>query len=249
MKTATLRAHVRALAAGFAHVLWPRTCFVCDRSIDAAAPDGCVCVACREVLTTDDSDYCPRCASTVGPYTDLTEGCPRCRGVTFRFDRVVRLGPYDGLLREAVLRLKHENGEPLAEELGGKLAAVRGAAIGLSSIDVVVPVPLHWRKRWRRGYNQSAAVARGVTDTTGLVCRSRWLVRTRDTLSQTVQTPAKRWENMRGAFRVTRGADVRGTRILLVDDVLTTGATASAAAGALQEAGAAQVVVAVLAHR
>ena len=249
MALSPVREHARTLAAGLSDLLWPRSCLVCDRRIDALSPAGCVCEACRQALTSDRAETCPRCASTVGPFTDTTGGCVQCRGVSYRFDRAVRLGAYDGLLREAVLRLKHEAGEPLAEELGGLLAASRCEELRYLSVDVVVPVPLHWRKRWLRGYNQSAAVARGVADALGVPFRPAWLTRTRPTVSQTTRSPTMRWENVRGAFRARAGAAVRGVRVLLIDDVLTTGATASSAAGALRDAGAAQVAVAVLAHR
>jgi ComF family protein len=114
---------------------------------------------------------------------------------------------------------------------------------------VVVPIPLHWRRRWTRGYNQSEAVARALAERLGLPCRPGWLVRIRPTQYQPTVSATARWENVRGAFRVGFRAAVRGVRILLVDDVLTTGATADAAATALTKAGTAQVAVAVLAHR
>jgi predicted amidophosphoribosyltransferase len=100
-----------------------------------------------------------------------------------------------------------------------------------------------------RGYNQSAAVAQGLAAQLALPYRPGWLVRTRPTPSQVAQTPTERWANVRGAFRVGRFCRPRGVRVLLVDDVLTTGATADAAASVLAAAGAAQVTVAVLAHR
>ena len=140
-------------------------------------------------------------------------------------------------------------GAPLAEELGGLLAQVRMESLSTRRPDVVVPVPLHWWRRLGRGYNQSETVARTLAESLGLPCRPTWLVRTRPTSSQVAQSAAARWENVRGAFRARRGVTVRDARILLVDDVLTTGATADAAATALRQAGAAQVVVAVLARR
>ena len=232
------------LVSGVADLIWPRHCWLCET--ETAAP---LCDPCRAELTADPLPTCPRCAGTVGPHVDLTGGCPQCRGSRFHFDAAVRLGPYDGRLREAVIRLKHDSGEPLAEELGGLLASVRAEILSTHRPDVVVPISLHWWRRWRRGYNQSEAAARSLADRLGLACRPGWLIRTRPTPSQRSQSAAARWENVRGAFRVRRGVTVRDARVLLVDDVMTTGATADAAATALRQGGAAQVVVAVLARR
>jgi predicted amidophosphoribosyltransferase len=109
-------------------------------------------------------------------------------------------------------------------------------------------VPLHWRRLWQRGYNQSLAIARGLAGRLRLPCRPSWLRRIRNTPSQTSQTATNRRDNMRGAFAVPRGTRLGGNTILLVDDVMTTGATVREAAAPLKRAGAARVVVAVLAR-
>src|SRR5262249_59876855 len=115
-------------------------------------------------------------------------------------------------------------------------------------LDVVVPVPLHWTRYWWRGYNQCAAVARGVARKVGLPLQTRWLSRPRYTQSQTSLSGSARRNNLKDAFRVRRDVALAGRRVLLIDDVLTTGATAHEAARALKSAGAAQVVVGVLAR-
>ena len=142
-------------------------------------------------------------------------------------------------------RIKHATGEGLAEVVGELWAACAGDRLGQLGAEVVVPVPLHWRRRWRRGYNQSEALARPLAARLGLPCRASWLRRVRHTPEQTSQTAAGRRDNVRGAFRA-RGAELRGRTILLVDDVMTTGSTAAEAARTLREAGASRVVVAVL---
>jgi ComF family protein len=164
----------------------------------------------------------------------------------FHFESVLRLGPYDGLLRDVVLRLKHANGEGLAELVGALWAEHAAPRLRQLGADVVIPVPLHWWRRLQRGYNQSESLARALADHLQLPCRPRWLRRFRHTPRQTVQTPAQRWDNVRGVFRAR--PQVKGKTVLLIDDVLTTGGTASEAARALRAAGASRVVVAVLAH-
>jgi ComF family protein len=114
------------------------------------------------------------------------------------------------------------------------------------NLDAVVPVPLHWVRRWQRGYNQSSAIAYGLASRLRLPFRPGWLRRTRNTPSQTKQTASGRRDNVRGAFAVPRRVRLDGQTVLLVDDVMTTGATASEAARALRKAGAGRVAVAVL---
>jgi ComF family protein len=179
---------------------------------------------------------------------DLEGGCVHCRDELFPFACVRRLGPYDGPLRETILRLKHAGNEILAETLGMLWAEHAAAALREAEADVVVPVPLHWWRRLARGYNQSEALASRVASRLGLPCRARWIRRIRNTPSQTSQTPTGRRDNVRGAFHASPRQELRGKTVLLVDDVLTTGSTCAEAARALRAAGAARVVIAVLAR-
>jgi ComF family protein len=236
----------RLLTQGLLHLIYPPACWACGQAL---APDqGPFCPSCVEVLTRDAFPACPRCAGTVGPFAHVADGCPACRDVPFAFERVLRLGPYDGQLREAILRLKSQAGEGLAEVLGDLWARHLDAPLRGAGAEVVIPVPLHWWRRWTRGYNQSEALAWSVAARLRLPCRPRWLRRVRNTPQQTLQTPADRKTNVRGAFHSRPRPGLRGKTVLLVDDVMTTGSTAHEAARALRAAGAARVVVAVLAR-
>jgi ComF family protein len=226
-------------------LVYPPSCLVCDLP-GAMPPPHAVCAACFTALRDDPHTTCPRCGSTVGPHADLADGCVRCRNETYRFAGVVRLGPYAGVRRDAVLRAKHSAGEPLAETLGLIFAESCRDRLLADRPHAVVPVPLHWLRRLARGYDQSVAVAHGLAAGLGLPCRPGWLRRVLNTPHQTGQSGTARRENVRGAFRARPA--VRGMRVVLVDDVLTTGATCDAAAQALIAAGAAQVRVAVVAH-
>jgi ComF family protein len=152
-------------------------------------------------------------------------------------------------LREGILRTKQMGGEPVAEMLGRVFAEVRGRELSGLNADAVVPVPLHWRRHWQRGYNQAAATAREIAAALEVPHRSGWLRRVKPAVQHAQPSASARRENIRGAFAVGRRANVAGKRILLVDDVMTTGSTAGEAARVLRAAGAAAVAVAVLARR
>lgn len=231
-------------------LVYPSACLVCD------APEGGndhfrhgLCSECCRAVTADPFPACPRCAQTVGPHTDTSNGCGECGGARFFFQSAIRLGPYDGKLRDAVLRMKVLTGEGLAELLGRTFAEARAPALAGAGVDLVAPVPLHWWRKWARGYNQAEAVAREVARALGVAFAPHLLRRVRYTTQQAQSTRAARLGNMQDAFRVRRGARLTGRRVLLVDDVMTTGSTASVAARALRAAGAERVVMAVLARR
>ena len=160
----------------------------------------------------------------------------------------MRLGPYDGRLRELILRLKNSQGEGLGESLGDLWAKQAQERLRELHADIIIPIPLHWWRHWLRGYNQSETLARSVARHLQLPCKTGYLRRIRNTPRQTGQTPTGRRENVRNAFQARSCAGLRNKTVLLIDDVLTTGTTCSAAAKALCQAGAARVVVAVLAH-
>lgn len=238
------------LANGLTNLLYPHSCLICGAGEphDAAFRHG-LCSSCHAAVTADTAERCPRCAATVGPHTDVSAGCPACRDLSVGFETAVRLGPYEGRLREAILRMKSAGGEPLAEMLGRVFAERHLAAFKSAGIDLVVPVPLHWRRRWVRGYNQAEAVARELARLPGLPLLAGCLRRVSSTAQHAQPSATARRENIRGAFRHNPRASVASRTVLLVDDVMTTGSTVGEAARVLKQAGAAKVVVAVLARR
>jgi ComF family protein len=237
---------LNGLRAGLLDLVLPAHCLTCGRPLTAA--ERSLCPPCRQELFLDTLPACPRCAATVGPYGTPDGRCPNCRREAFPFDAVVRLGVYDGLLRQVVLRLKDQRGEGLAELLGEHFAEQHRERFRELAPEAIVPVPLHLWRWLARGYNQSAAVGRALARRLGIPCQPGWLRRVRNTPRQTSQTMAGRRENVRGAFVCPHRRAVARRRVLLVDDVMTTGATASEAARALRTADAAHVAVAVLAR-
>jgi len=178
--------------------------------------------------------------------------CPVCRRVQRPFERAVAYGSYEGAIRELVHLLKYSGVRPAVKVLGRMLAdSVAGLAPAFEQETVlVIPVPLFKAKRRQREFNQAELIARAALQ----LLSERFqlapdiLLRTRDTHSQIGLTSHQRRENLRGAFAVARAEEVTGREVLLVDDVYTTGTTATECARVLRKAGASKVWVATVAR-
>jgi len=232
---------------GLREVFYPSTCFCCGTLVESDVVG--FCPVCIDQITRDDHMTCPRCSSSIGKHALAEDGCPRCRGERFQFEGCIRLGPYEGRLREIILQMKSRDHHALASHLARLWAEHVVRLLGALKVDAVVAIPLHWRRRLSRGGNQTAPLASALAASLNVPDRSGWLKRSRSTPHQVEQSATARRTSLKGAFKAVKRARFTGTRILLVDDVLTTGSTASEAARALKQAGAVKVHVAVLAHR
>lgn len=170
--------------------------------------------------------------------------CTLCRSGLRGFDAAYCLGAYEGGFRKLIHLFKYSRMQALRKPLSQMLATAlpRDAAF-----DAVTAVPLHWRRRYQRGFNQSELLAIDVARRWG-VPYVRAVRRQRATANQAALTTSQRRDNVSGAFRMRRAAQVRGQRLLLVDDVMTTGATAHACAAVLRRAGARSVTLLTLAR-
>jgi ComF family protein len=220
-----------------------------------------LCVSCREPV--DGEGVCAECwakLSFIAP-----PFCPRL-GIPFVYDpgpellsmeaitnppayrRARAAVRYDDVARTLVHSLKYQDRTDLAPAMGRWMA--RAGKELLDEADVLVPVPLHWRRGWRRRYNRSGALARVISHQSGVKLASEALRRIRATEQQIGLSRPQRATNVQGAFKVAteRNAEIAGRRVILIDDVLTSGATADACARALLRAKAAQVDVLVFAR-
>ncbi len=170
--------------------------------------------------------------------------CPLCRLGLTGFDAVYSYGSYEGSLRKLIHLFKYDKIYTLARPLAGFLARVLPRE---ERFDFIVPMPLHWRRRWERGFNQSEMLAQEIAKKWNVPLR-RPIRRVKATAPQAGLTNAKRRVNVGGAFAVKQRARFDGARVLLVDDVLTTGSTAAACARVLKRAGAAHVALLALAR-
>ena len=238
-----LAAGGRALARDGLQLVLPPTCLAGEAPTDSA---GTLCSECWGKMDFITEPCCDRCGMPLP--VDTGAACADCRAREPAFDRARAAFLYRGVGRDLVLAFKMADRSYLAPKLAEWLH--RAAMPLLADTDLVVPVPLH---RWRlfgRRFNQSAILARLLARQAGKAVAPDLLVRRRRTAPQTKLSGRERRRNLQGAFAVRRGraADVAGRRVLLVDDVLTTGATASECARALQRAGVESVYVATLAR-
>jgi ComF family protein len=190
--------------------------------------------------------FCVECHSPFLSAAPLDENgrCSLCRRGMSGFDAAFSFGEYDGVLRKLIHLYKYGRVYPLASRLGVLL----GRAVPRNSeFGAVVPMPLHWRRRWRRGFNQSELLAAVIARRLGLPLVNA-VRRRKSTPPQAGLTSAERRTNVAGAFQVRNRRSIEGRHVLLIDDVLTTGATASACAAALKRGGASRVTVLTLAR-
>jgi ComF family protein len=243
-----LRHLVGRLATAELNLLVPPRCACCDADLPSSADGLPLCADCRLVLAPESWPCCPRCGAVGSDQGEPPGGCRLCRNAGLRFDAVVALGGYHAELRKVVLRMKRRSGEPLSAAMGRLLALCRGPQLTEARPDLILPVPMYWTRRLGRGTNSAEILAERLGRFLRIpVCR-RVLFRCRNTLPQASLSPPERIRNVRGAFRVRAGYHLEGLRILLVDDILTTGATCSEAARMLKQAGAATVAAAVVAR-
>ena len=239
--------------------LLPDFCTLCGSPVAhlSSAP---ICDACWKEIEPSNSLLCTRCGhpldQQINQSSAKSSSCRLCRMAPPPFVRAVAYGPYDGPMRAAIHALKYDRMQGAAPRLSAMLAKAIGQLAGQAPDQMlVVAVPLHRSKHAQRGFNQARSLARQAVNLLrathpdwNLTLASDALLRQRTTASQAGLTPHQRRRNVRGAFKVVDPGRVAKKHVLLIDDILTTGATARAAAQALLAAGAASVWVATLAR-
>lgn len=230
------------LLAPLTHLLYPPACLICRGRLAATSDTTPVCARCLQTASRCTPPLCRRCGLPLAAAYDAHLACARCRQHPPAFDTAQAPWQYAGAIRAGVRQWKYHHRHRLGRWLAGEMTQAARAAGLAERADVVVPVPLHWLKHRLRGTHTPAALARQVAAGLGLPYVPQALRRVRWTRTQTRLPRRQRQRNVAGAFQA-RAALVQQRQVLLVDDVLTSTATAQACSLALRQAGATAVVV------
>lgn len=227
--------------------LVPPRCCLCGRTDQEFSVKGiCYCDECSTSLSPDPINRCERCGAEAGPFASTTSGCTHCRNRSLKFRSVVCLSMYEGTLRKALLSAKWSFSAVPMKSLARLLVSARFDELAELNVDRVIPIPQHWRQRMVRNFNPAIVIGEEVAGRLGVPCDVHLLKRSHRTRPQKRVSVQQRFENQKGTLSLRDAHLVKGERILLIDDVLTTGATCSEAAVLLRRAGAAECHVAVL---
>jgi competence protein ComFC len=218
--------------------LFPPICLGCDKEIET----GLICYQCSNQISTSALGVCARC----GYPLKYDERCKHCR-TNVILPRTRALGFYSEPFPPLIHALKYQGKKSLAEIFGKGLTGLLNSDPVLKQADAIIPIPLHPARQRERGYNQTELLAIELSRQTGIPIIST-LKRKKNTKSQTILDPDRRQENMRGAFVVKNTPLVLNKKVILIDDVMTSGATISSAAQTLSKAGADEVYGLVIAR-
>ena len=239
-----LLGRLETLAGALTSVVFPAGCLLCDALLTHCRRLP-LCEACLASFQRIAPPICRICGQPLSAPGNSGEGEPVCRDCVeekFGFQLARSFGVYDGTLARAIVLLKYERIEPLAHLFATHLMELARSEPRLLPVDIVVPVPLHRQKRRDRGFNQVELFARPLARRLRVPCQPILLVRSRPRPEKHLLTQEERWEAVRGAFVMRPGGRVDNLRVLLLDGVMTTGATLDACARALRDAGACSVL-------
>jgi len=245
-----LRHRLRTASDALVSVIFPAGCRICDELLTDSRRVP-ICQQCLASLQRIQPIACEICGLPLPGFAQKEEQpllCSACKDKTYAFDCARSYAIYDGPLVRAILLLKFEQIEPLGIWFAERLVEVVHSEAEKLAADVVVPVPLHRQRERERGYNQAALISKPLAKRLRLPHKAVLLVRTRARPDKRILSLEERWESVRGAFATRPGRQVDNLRVLLIDDVLTTGATLDACARALRDAGAKSVVALTMAR-
>ncbi|MFH1230900.1 MAG: ComF family protein [Planctomycetota bacterium] len=237
------------LVNSFLDLIYPRYCLICYTSLNNTDRKA-LCAECAEQIEfIHQNNVCYKCGTDFGPYATSETPCQECFYHPPRFTKAIGIARYKGIMRELIHQFKYARQKVLLDELSNLLIErwLR-VADSLPHIDFIIPAPLYRKKLKERGFNQSELLAEKLHKATGIPIEINNLIKIQPTPDQASLNSSDRKNNLIDAFEVTHPQSIKDKNILLIDDVLTTGATASEIARTLKKNGAKGVYVLVLAR-
>jgi ComF family protein len=225
------------------NLLFPPRCPLCETTV---ASDGLLpsfCAACAGKLMASPTALCRRCGGSIPIGAISSLACAQCRDLNFHFERAIPIGPYQHELRDVVVRMKEPSADAVAAACGRLMAVRIREVLGDELPDVLVFAPMHWRRRLQRRVNNAERLAQASGLELQLPVLRRIVRCQRHTQKQSLLSADQRRKNVRGAFGISKRSSLAGIHVGLVDDTLTTGATADEIARVLHGSGARQVTV------
>lgn len=230
-------------------IAYPRKCLVCKEKLHISSQDEPVCAKCLNNIKRNIPPFCSSCGRRLKKTNLIKNICPHCLKSRLHFDRAFSPFTYEGTIKRLIHEFKYKGKDYLGPYLSAMMVEfIKEYDLPINYMDFIIPIPLHKTKLREREFNQAQVLAEFIAKEFKKDVLRDVLKRHRYTKTQTDLEINKRLENVKGSFLVAAPQIIEGKNLLIIDDVLTTGATSSEAAAALKEAGANIVFVLTLAH-
>ncbi len=237
------------LITGLKDIVYPRTCLICREKLDKFCVDELVCFKCWAAIKKNTPPFCFCCGRRLDNDPAAGNICRACLNKPMHFDRAFAPCVYEGTIKSLIHAFKYDFKDYLARPLARLMSDfINEYAVPVNSLDLIVPIPLHQARLREREFNQAELLAKEIAPLYDLEICPDNLVRKRYTRSQAELEGMDRLANVKGSFTVKNPETFKGKKILLIDDVMTTGSTSSEAALTLKNSGAAKVLVLALAN-
>ena len=244
-----MKKFISKFITGLKDIIYPKTCLICKQDLASNCADELICVKCWTSIKKNTPPFCLRCGRNLDKKSLAKTYCPECLKNKMYFDRAFAPCVYEGPIKDLIHEFKYRKIDYLATTLSGLMVDfIREYAVPINSMDIIIPIPLHPARLREREFNQAELLARNIASAFTLLVSTDNLVRFRHTRTQAELQGPDRLENVKDSFLVKMPDRIKGKNILLIDDVLTTGATSSEASRALKSSGANSVIVLTLAN-
>lgn len=240
---------LRWLIQGLKELIYPKVCLACKNNIkDKDSIEELLCIQCWENIPRNLPPFCRVCGRHINRNNFHKNICPACLRSSFHFDRAFSPCLYDGVIKDLLHEFKYKNKDYLGKILAEPMVKfIEEYDFPINHLDCIIPMPLHSTKIRQREFNQAEILSREISRAFKKEADCNTLIRSRFTRSQTELSSEQRLYNAKNSFKITSKEAIDNKNVLLIDDVLTSGSTASEAALALKNSGAKIVFVLTLA--